>query len=294
MGGGNIASCRRSLSRMSFLFTLKRHFQRRLPRPLQRKLQQTIYVVLYRLSPARHQNFFNSGYAPVSEWLKTCPPFDREPLQATLYDRVLDGWADASGASPRSILDIGCGLGGGMRVAAHRFPGSSIVGLDVNATAAQVARRRLRELDGARVEIGNALSQPFEDGRFDLVFSVGAAGYVGLKPFMKEATRVLAPGGVLSFSAGYTDAGFEEHRLMVQAEAGKLGLELVEVTDITANVFAAIDADVPRRRALIDRVPWPFRGYALAWADMPGSMRYQEYVDGRRLDYLVVCRKPEA
>ena len=279
---------------MSFLFTLKRHFQRRLPRPLQRKLQQTIYVILYRLSPARHQNFFNSGYAPASAWVKSCPPFDKEPLQATLYDRVLDGWDASAGVAPRSILDIGCGLGGGMQVAAHRFAGSRIVGLDVNATAAKVARRRLRGLDYTQVEVGNALAQPFRDHQFDLVFSVGAAGYVGLEPFMEEAARVLAPGGVLSFSTGYTDAGFEAHCALVKKEAERLGLELLTIEDITTNVFAAIDADVPRRKALIDRVPWPFRGYALAWADMPGSMRYQEYVDGRRLDYLVVCRKPDA
>lgn len=277
---------------MSFLFTLKRHFQRRLPRPLQRKLQQAIYVVLYRLSPARHQNFFNSGYAPAADWIERCPPFDKEPLQATLYDRVLDGWQACGGGIPASILDIGCGLGGGMRVAAHRFPGGRVVGLDVNATAVNVARRRLKHIDNARVEVGNALEQPFADDEFDLVFSVGAAGYVGLEPFMAEAARVLAPGGVLSFSTGYTDAEFEDHLALVRREAERLGLEFVEAIDITANVFAAIDADVPRRKALIDRVPWPFRGYALAWADMPGSIRYQEYVDGRRLDYLVVCRKP--
>ena len=132
---------------MSFLYVLKRRFQRNLPQPLQRKFQEAIYFALYRLSPARHQNFFNSGFSPADEALRELPPFDQEPLQATLYDQVL--WSLTRETVKRDwndILDIGCGLGGGMRVAARRFPDARIAGVDVNGSAVSVCRKTFARL----------------------------------------------------------------------------------------------------------------------------------------------------
>jgi len=283
---------------MSFLYVLKRRIQRNLPKPLQRKLQEAIYFALYRLSPARHQNFFNSGFSPAEAPWTELAPFDREPLQATLYDKVLweltrdaAGGGGADGADWADILDIGCGLGGGVQVAHHRFPQARITGVDVNSSAVSVGRKRLRHIPSIRILQGNARDLPFADNSFDMIFSVGAASYVGMDAFMQEAARVLRPGGVLSFSVGYTDKAFSDQRGIVDALCEKNGVDVHKVVDITENVFAAIAEDVPRRRELINRVPWPFRDYALDWADMPGTMRYQEYVDGRRLDYAVCCVK---
>lgn len=277
---------------MSFLYVLKRRFQRNLPKPLQRKFQEAIYFALYRLSPARHQNFFNSGFSPADEALRELSPFDQEPLQATLYDQVL--WSLTRETVKRDwndILDIGCGLGGGMRVAARRFPDARITGVDVNGSAVSVCRKRLQAFPNLTARQGNARALPFADASFDMIFSVGAASYVGMPAFMAEAARVLRPAGTLSFSVGYTDKTFADQIGIAKALAEENGLRVQQIVDITENVFAAIAEDVPRRLALIDRVPAPFRGYALDWADMPGTMRYQEYVDGRRLDYAVVCER---
>ncbi|WP_306030706.1 class I SAM-dependent methyltransferase [Stappia sp. MMSF_3263] len=277
---------------MSRLYLLKRRFQRKLPESLQRKFQEAIYFALYRLSPARHQNFFNSGFSPADETLSNLSPFDQEPLQATLYDQVL--WSltrDAEKREWNDILDIGCGLGGGMQVAARRFPDARITGVDVNGSAVSVCRKRLQVFPNLTVKQASARELPFADASFDMIFSVGTASYVGMPAFVAEAARVLRPGGTLSFSLGYTDKAFANQIRVANALARENGLRVQQIVDITKNVFAAIAEDVPRRLALIDRVPGPFRGYALDWADMPGTMRYQEYVEGRRLDYAVVCER---
>ncbi|GGE76589.1 class I SAM-dependent methyltransferase [Stappia taiwanensis] len=276
---------------MSALYEMKRRFQRKLPKAWQHRFQEAIYVLLYRVSPARKQNFFNSGYAPALAELEAMPPFDREPLQATLYDVVLRQLVDDIPGARGTILDIGCGLGGGIRLASVRYPESKVTGVDINATAVKVCRKRMKDLSNVTVTLGNGRALPLPDAAFDFIFSVGAASYISLPEFLQEASRVLKPGGTLSFSVGYTDAQFEQHRQMVENQARKAGLTLRRAVDITENVFAAIAEDTPRRQALIDRVPWPFRGYALNWADMPGTPRYQEYADGRRLDYAVVCTK---
>lgn len=279
---------------MSVLYQLKRRLQRRLPKSMQNRFQELIYVLLYRFSPARKQNFFNSGYAPASAFCLQTAPFSDEPLQATLYDHLLTGLAGRFTVAPERMLDIGCGLGGGVRLAANRFPAARVTGVEVNATAVHIARRRLQDVPAASVVRGDARALAFEDASFDTVFSVGAASYIGLEEFYREAARLLKPGGVLVFSAGYTDADVQRHRRKNSDLAKRYGLVLQDFEDLTRPVFAAISEDVPRRQAMIDRVPRPFRGYALNWADMPGTMRYQEYEDGRRLDYGVVLTRPSS
>ncbi|WP_029059986.1 class I SAM-dependent methyltransferase [Stappia stellulata] len=279
---------------MSGLYQLKRKLQRKLPKSMQNRFQEMIYVLLYRFSPARKQNFFNSGYAPANAFCRETPPFSNEPLQATLYDHLLECLSDACENAPDRLLDIGSGLGGGVRLGAVRFPCAQVVGVEVNATAVRVARSRLQDVPTASFEQGDARALPFPDAGFDAIFSVGAASYIGLDEYYREAARLLKPGGTMVFSAGYTDARLENHRRKNESLAKKNGLVLHTFEDITPHVFAAIGEDVPRRKALIDRVPRPFRGYALNWADMPGTMRYQEYEDGRRLDYFVVCTKPKS
>jgi ubiquinone/menaquinone biosynthesis C-methylase UbiE len=276
---------------MSHLYALKRKLQRRLPASYQFKLQEVIYFALYRLSPARHQNFFNSGYAPVHPELLGIEPFSREPLQATLYDFVLREIVSDIIADHDTILDIGCGLGGGLRLAEHHYPGSSLTGLDVSSTAVHICRSRLGDLPNASVLSGSGRELPFPDNSFDFIFSVGAAGYISLADFLREATRVLRPGGTLSFSVGFTNASFEQHQKKMTSYARRLNLNLQKIINITENVFAAIDEDTSRRMALIEQVPRILRGYALNWADMPGTTRYQEYVEGRRLDYAAVFTK---
>ncbi len=279
---------------MSLLYDLKQKFRRKLPASIRPKVEEAIYMCLYRFSPARHANFFNSGYVPASPRFSAGSPFDSEPFQATLCDFVLFEMAEAFGGARGEILDIGCGLGGALRIAAGRYPSAAIVGVDASASAVKIGGRRLRDLSNVSVVQGNGRSLPFADGRFDFIFSIGAASYIGMQPFLMEAGRVLKPGGLLSFSVGYTNNNFKRQSEAVARYAAAAGLNVLKIVDITENVFAAIDADVPRRQALIDRVPRPLRGYALDWADMPGTFRYQQYADGKRIDYAVVCRKESA
>ncbi len=278
---------------MALLYDLKQKLRRALPPSVRPKVEEAIYLYLYNFSPARRQNFFNGGYAPAAERFVNTPPFDKEPLQATLYDYVLWEMAAPHGGPRGDILDIGCGLGGGCRIAAERYPNARITGVDASGAAVRASRKRLADLPNVDVVRGNGRELPFKDASFDFIFSVGAASYIGMPEFFREASRVLRPGGLLSFSVGYTAASFPRQVRAVNEHSAAAGLDVLEIKNITEHVFAAIDADVPRRQALIDKTPSMFRGYAREWGDMPGTARYQQYVNGRRLDYVVICRKPE-
>lgn len=93
------------------------------------------------------------------------------------------------------ILDIGCGGGFHSRtLSAH----GSVVGLDISPAMAVEARRST----GGVYIAGEAMRLPFRDGTFDSVVCIfGALNHVkNLGRALKEARRVLKPGGVFIFT----------------------------------------------------------------------------------------------
>ncbi len=103
---------------------------------------------------------------------------------------------DAVEGSPARILDVGTGTGAAARVAAGRWPGADVLGVDMSPGMIEQARAR----SGAnqRYEVGDASALPVVDASVDLVVMVN------MIPFFDELARVLAPGGSLAiaFSSG--------------------------------------------------------------------------------------------
>jgi len=106
------------------------------------------------------------------------------------------------------LLDVGCGRGAVLLMAARRLPRGRAVGVDVwsakdqSGNAEQVTRRNA-DLEGVadRVELHTADMRqlPFEDGSFDVVVSSLAihniSGAGERARALREAARVLKQGG---------------------------------------------------------------------------------------------------
>jgi SAM-dependent methyltransferase len=137
--------------------------------------------------------------------------FFRRPLRAE-FERLAPIWAgvitperlapfraalDRLEREPATVLDLGTGTGTGARLAAERFPGAEVVGVDLAPAMIEQARSLLPSELGERVrfEVADASELPFADGAFDLVL------LLNMIPFFDELGRVAAPGGVLVFSA---------------------------------------------------------------------------------------------
>ena len=136
---------------------------------------------------AAYQRDMGADLADDVVWGPSCPPESRL--------RVL---GDVAG---RDVLDLGCG--GGQTSVHLAARGARVTGVDVSG--AQLAHARaLAERAGASVRFVEAplhdLSM-LEDASFDVALSAFVVGYVeDLGGALREAARLLRPGGLLAFS----------------------------------------------------------------------------------------------
>ena len=251
------------------------------------------YEVLYRLSPVRNHWFFNGGYLPFDPDFVEHPEFSGEAHCAMMYHQAGHTQIKQLSVTPKDILDVGCGQGGGLVLLSRLFPNANLTGTERSMAAVALAHKRTAPLISADIQKGKAKHLGFEADSFDLVISVGAPTYFGLTTFLQETAKVLRAGGVVSFSGGYRQGDHDEIEAELRAAALHFGLEFVSYKNITPNTFASLKADLPRREIALASVPWPFSLYATKWADMPGSREYEEYETGLRADFSAVLKKPD-
>lgn len=98
-----------------------------------------------------------------------------------------------------SVLDIGSGLGACAVLLATRYGAAEVVGIDVEAHLVGDAEQRAAAAgvgDRVRFELVEPGPIPFEDRRFDIVFTKDAIVHIPDKAaFYGEVNRVLKPGG---------------------------------------------------------------------------------------------------
>jgi SAM-dependent methyltransferase len=108
----------------------------------------------------------------------------------------------AAGLAPgQTVLEVGCGTGNLLVVAADAQPGATVIGLDPDPAALDRARTKARRRGRRfRVEQGFADELPHADGSVDRVLSAFMFHHLpqdAKTAMLAEARRVLVPGGQL-------------------------------------------------------------------------------------------------
>jgi len=100
------------------------------------------------------------------------------------------------------LLEVACGTGIVTRHLRERLPeGGRFVATDLNEPMLDVARRKLEEMGGIEWQPADACALPFPDASFDvLVCQFGMMFVPDKEAALKEARRVLAPGGTFLLS----------------------------------------------------------------------------------------------
>jgi SAM-dependent methyltransferase len=122
----------------------------------------------------------------ATEWAYLFEPYARPANQV-----VLDQCDVTAG---RTVLDIGCGSGFALRLAADR--GAVVAGLDASVALLEIARARTPDAD---VRVGDMDALPWPDASFDVVTSFNAI-WAGGTAAAAEAARVLRPGGTFGMT----------------------------------------------------------------------------------------------
>lgn len=96
------------------------------------------------------------------------------------------------------VLDVACGLGASTRRLLDDYPAQNIWA--INISEKQIAST-LQNAPGVNAQVMNAVNLSFEDDFFDCVLCIEAAFHFETREeFLKQALRVLKPGGYLLMS----------------------------------------------------------------------------------------------
>jgi ubiquinone/menaquinone biosynthesis C-methylase UbiE len=137
----------------------------------------------------------------IAHFDRWAPSYDRGPAQwlffRPVYRRTL-ALAARLVPAPLRVLDVGCGTGALLRLAAERLPDAEFVGAD--ASEVMLAHARAANPAPERVTFVHARAEslPFPTGDFDLVMSTISFHHWGDQVRgLEEIARVLRPGGRL-------------------------------------------------------------------------------------------------
>jgi MPBQ/MSBQ methyltransferase len=118
--------------------------------------------------------------------------------QRAASEALVDQLAGRLPDRPGSILDVACGLGASSEQLGRRFGAALVTG--INISEGQITRARAR-CPGSTFAVMDATDLRFQDAQFDGVICVEAAFHFDTRDrFLREAFRVLKPGGVLVLS----------------------------------------------------------------------------------------------
>jgi len=242
---------------------------------------------------------------------------------ATSHELYIQTVAGLKGV--QRILDVSCGLCGGLMALEDVFSGAHLTGLDAQEEAIESCRAvpwKEFGIDSSKIElhvrdIRDAL--PFNDGAFDLLVSVETIQEYPpnwLRLWMKEAHRVVRPGGHIAMAffcdsgsggdwgTGHIPAiplargltGSFNHRcrdLVEWLEAS--GFVVKKRSDITANVTRALRARVQETkqwhetRMDSDAYPW---NVTLLYSALPGSPMFDYFEQGVQKFWILQAKKP--
>ena len=132
-------------------------------------------------------------------WQRNAADYDAIDLPATrqAFGPLLDSLGDLRG---RHVLEVAFGTG---HLAAEALArGATVAGIDVAPAMVALARQHVPQ---ASFQEGDAEALPFKDGQFDAVICCfGLLHFAEPAKALREAARVLKPGGMLSFTVWHS------------------------------------------------------------------------------------------
>lgn len=256
--------------------------------PLFRKISRKLmYETMSMVLKQDHWIYMNYGFASLngSDSEPVLESTDEENrLSYQLYDRLV---SDIE-LKDKSVLEIGCGRGGGTSMIKKYHKPGTMIGLDFSSYAIKFCNKSLSR-EGLSFIKGDAENLPFRHNSFDAVINVESSHcYASMNRFLAQVREVLRPGGHFLF----TDFRKKDAVDLLERQLYESGMKVLEKKDITPNVLKALDQDNDRRMAsILKDVPKPFIGQFMEFAGVKGSVVYKRFKSGSFVYFSYILQK---
>jgi SAM-dependent methyltransferase len=272
----------RLLRRIRFrVYALLMSGESRVVRLIRRPLWNSFYSMINRRVPDEDLSFMNLGYLSPGEDDDDAADMG-ELVSIRLYERVV-GDVDLEG---RSVVEVGCGHGGGSAHLAKIYRPGSLLGVDINADIIVWCEKNQLAANLKFLQ-GDALSLPIADDTIDVVVNVESSHcYPSRSRFFDEVVRILRPGGSFVFADIFFLGKKSETPDDVSTLLGAAGLKIQNYCDITPNVLAARDAVArsPAFQARMQEGPSWMVPVMEAMLCLPGSASHN-WLASRQIQY---------
>jgi SAM-dependent methyltransferase len=185
-----------------------------------------------------------------------------EPLARPLHEAIVRGLAPLA---DRSLLDVGCGTGLLLRLAASA--GARVSGLDATEPLLAVARYRVPHAD---LRVGDAEEVPYDDGTFDVVTAVNSVQYAARpQAAVREMARVARRGGRVAIGVWGdparcdTESVFAAIRAVAPPPPGTPAPLAISAPGVVEELLTSADLDL--RTAVEVPCPFVYPDLATAW-----------------------------
>lgn len=178
-----------------------------------------------------YYNYLNHGYHPPYQNLFGYHKIFKH--QASLYLHLFDDIDTKN----KSLLEVGCGRGGGINLLSQMFDFKNIDACDLSEANINHCQKHA---DGIKFKVADAENLDYENNQFDIIINVESSCYYK-KPerFFSKVQKLLKPNGVFL----YTDV-FEPQNILYVEQRLPLFFKNIKKEDITHNVIQACDQDI--------------------------------------------------
>ena len=217
--------------------------------------------------------FMNYGYMPELD--EPFPLNDNDEADRAfigLYHQAVEG-LDLAG---KSVLEVGCGRGGGSSYIARYYNCAKVVGGDFSAPTVKIAKKLNKGVNALSFEIADAENLPFADNSFDVVINIESSHcYSNVSGFIDEVARVLKPDGIFSW------ADLRGHNMTEKLEADLKHEKLSQVhqKELTGGVVRALRFMSEKKQEQIKKAAL-FKRFMSEFAATEGTILFNGFQNG--------------
>ena len=247
------------------------------------------YNYYHSVKKVRHLRVSNYGYAPLDEEIFQLDPNHQHGLQ--LYKELVKNQKGFLIPEKSSVVEVGCGKGGGAEYLINRFNPVKYTGIDYSEKAIDFCNEQYTHIKNANFICADAHQLPLAENSVEVVINVESSHiYKNIDRFLLEIHRILKPGGKFLLTDYRIVKNYPIE--MLENKITSIGFKIAEKRIITPQVLEACMQDSERRKQIIDQhCPWYLKKYLRHFAILKGTKKSVMLANGEIIYFIYHLEK---